>query len=513
MTSFDVKLNTPGPYFSLNKGLDIPEVSTISALETGSESSIENDVSIFAVHKCIPKMHLTRVVGTGDLTSLPGASFKEGLGTISRFIKLGNVNIEELKVVEDSIEDPEKTFAVLCGDDMEKNAIRYFSDSKKLSTSGKTLVITLEKCLDYFPELSSTSSNNDHYLSLAKALSNQAGSGSVLILNTVPGSNCHTYYSSKADDHLHIQGKSPISMVASAVSSAIIANIAHGFGNKEAIYGALEFVQNSIILAGIDNGHPNYMYAVSVPLEHMMNDECFEAHEIRSLDAPSLAKPEFNSFYEYLIQHPLVKPSWESYINHDFVRQIADGVLDIDKFRFFIEQDYSYLVDYGRVHCIAGSKAPELESMEEELVIVGRIREEMGQHEQRLKEVFGVQDDSYFKNIERGTALKNYSRYFNDIANRGSWEELVAALTPCMMGYGAAAMKFKNNVKAEKGGMYEQWIDIYSCNNYENGMKLGEKILNHIAKKSSADDLERLAKIYGEVCALETQFWDAALAR
>ena len=38
---------------------------------------------------------------------------------------------------------------------------------------------------------------------------------------------------------------------------------------------------------------------------------------------------------------------WEGYLKHPFVRGIADGSLEIQKFRFYLLQDYVYLFDYA----------------------------------------------------------------------------------------------------------------------------------------------------------------------
>ncbi|MFR4239807.1 MAG: hypothetical protein ACLT2F_04090 [Butyricicoccus sp.] len=40
---------------------------------------------------------------------------------------------------------------------------------------------------------------------------------------------------------------------------------------------------------------------------------------------------------------------WKGYLNHPFVHGIADGSLDIQKFRFYLLQDYVYLFDYAKV--------------------------------------------------------------------------------------------------------------------------------------------------------------------
>ena len=43
---------------------------------------------------------------------------------------------------------------------------------------------------------------------------------------------------------------------------------------------------------------------------------------------------------------------WKSYLEHPFVKGIADGSLDIDKFRFYMIQDYRYLLEYSKVFAL-----------------------------------------------------------------------------------------------------------------------------------------------------------------
>ena len=53
---------------------------------------------------------------------------------------------------------------------------------------------------------------------------------------------------------------------------------------------------------------------------------------------------------------------WEGYLNHPFVHGIADGSLDIQKFRFYLLQDYVYLFDYAKVFAqgVVKSRDPEI---------------------------------------------------------------------------------------------------------------------------------------------------------
>ena len=56
-------------------------------------------------------------------------------------------------------------------------------------------------------------------------------------------------------------------------------------------------------------------------------------------------------------------PVRQAILNHPFVTGIGDGTLDVDKFRFYVRQDYLYLIDYARVIALAAARSPSLETM------------------------------------------------------------------------------------------------------------------------------------------------------
>ncbi len=58
-----------------------------------------------------------------------------------------------------------------------------------------------------------------------------------------------------------------------------------------------------------------------------------------------------------------VKPIWQSYLDHPFVKGIGDGSLDQEKFKHWLKQDYIYLIDYTRLFAIGVTKASDLEMM------------------------------------------------------------------------------------------------------------------------------------------------------
>ena len=48
---------------------------------------------------------------------------------------------------------------------------------------------------------------------------------------------------------------------------------------------------------------------------------------------------------------------WEANYAHPFVQGIGDGTLPAERFRFYLAQDYVYLIDFCRFFAVAAAKA------------------------------------------------------------------------------------------------------------------------------------------------------------
>lgn len=53
---------------------------------------------------------------------------------------------------------------------------------------------------------------------------------------------------------------------------------------------------------------------------------------------------------------------WDAQHRHPFVRGLGDGTLDLERFRFWIRQDYLFLIEYARVLALAAARASDLET-------------------------------------------------------------------------------------------------------------------------------------------------------
>lgn len=282
------------------------------------------------------------------------------------------------------------------------------------------------------------------------------------------------------------------------LASAVSSNLARGLGISEAVAAGINYIGEAIRNADTSIGKGsigplNHVYHVAPPLNTEMAGEgrlFVEGH-----------------FLDYLLNHPLISPSWEKYTHHPFVKAVAEKTIPFDKFIFFIKQDYAYLINYARVHSLAASVAPDMKSIETEAGILGKIAMELERHKGILLEN-GVTN---LQEIRMGKACSEYNDYLMNVAKTGDWFDINIALAPCLYGYRAAAQWAKQFCKEGKGDIYENWIGDYLSEWYGQSCSDGRKMLENLAVGVSPAKAARLVKIFADVSELEVNFWTAAL--
>ena len=54
-----------------------------------------------------------------------------------------------------------------------------------------------------------------------------------------------------------------------------------------------------------------------------------------------------------------VEEIWKSYLCHPFVKQLGEGTLSPDIFRYYMIQDYLYLLEYSKVFALGVVKSKQ----------------------------------------------------------------------------------------------------------------------------------------------------------
>ncbi|EJS41514.1 thi21p [Saccharomyces arboricola H-6] len=548
MTCSRLNINTPPPYLTLTSNEKLPTVLSVAGTDSSGGAGAEADVKTITAHRCYAMTCITALtaqtpVKVYSINNTPKSVISQTLEANLRdmkcdVIKTGMLTTAAIEALHEKLLQ------------LEGNRPKLVVDPVLVATSGTSLagkdiaglitekiapfadILTpnIPECFKLLGEERIINKLQDVF-EIAKDLARITKCSNILVKGGhIPWSDengkyiTDVLYSGAEQKFIVFKGNfvntTHTHGTGCTLASAIASNLARGYSLPQSVYGGIEYVQNAVAI-GCDvtsetvkgNGPINHVYAVEIPLEKMLKDECFTASDIvlKKPVTSALGKIPGGSFYKYLINHPKVKPHWDSYVNHKFVEKVADGTLEPKKFQFFIEQDYLYLINYARISCIAGSKAPCLEDLEKELLVIECVRNGLTQHERRLREGFGIKDRDYLQKIQGGPALRAYCRYFSDVARRGNWQELVVALNPCLMGYVYALTKIKDKVTAAEGSLYREWCETYSSSWCNESKAEGERLMNHILETYPPEKLDTLVTIYADVCELETNFWTAAL--
>lgn len=204
--------------------------------------------------------------------------------------------------------------------------------------------------------------------------------------------------------------------------------------------------------------------------------------------------------------------NWPAYVDHAFVRGLKDGTLPREAFVHYLIQDYVFLIHFSRAWALAVTKA---ETVEEMRLCAGTvnalINEEISLHVKTCAEA-GIPEEQLFAAKERAENLA-YTRYVLDAGHSGDFLDLMAALAPCVMGYGEIGAR----LIADHAPEYAEWIGTYGSGDYQGVCtEVGALIDSAVARRlgDKPEDSPRWARLcerFDMATQLEVSFWDMGL--
>jgi len=201
-------------------------------------------------------------------------------------------------------------------------------------------------------------------------------------------------------------------------------------------------------------------------------------------------------------------PIWQADLRHPFVRGIADGTLPKEKFKYYLIQDYLFLLDYSRVFAYGVIKAHD----EATMALFSQLLNETLNTEMDLHrgycEKFGI-SPAEMESAPVAPTTHAYTRHILHVAQVGTLADVIAGVLPCQWGYAEIGTSL-----AEQGGspepLYQEWIDMYASAEF---LALGEwlrNLLNDITTECSSDEKERLQQHFLMSSRYEYLFWEMA---
>ena len=199
---------------------------------------------------------------------------------------------------------------------------------------------------------------------------------------------------------------------------------------------------------------------------------------------------------------------WEAQHAHPFIRGIGDGSLDLDRFRYWVRQDYRFLIEYARMLATASARAPNLEAMTKLAELTNEtLRVEMSMHRSYAAE-FGISEEE-LEQEEMSPTCRAYTDFLVRTAATGSFPELVGALLPCMWGFSEVGQRLAAQGRPSDP-RYAAWVDMYAAPEFSELAAWCRDLLDSIADGLPGNALARIEDAFVTSSRYEYLFWEMA---
>ena len=196
---------------------------------------------------------------------------------------------------------------------------------------------------------------------------------------------------------------------------------------------------------------------------------------------------------------------WAKIFNHPFVIQLYDGTLPISKFKYYIIQDYNYLISMMRCFSLIAAKAgPSVSAKALEIALADATTEL-----ENYKKLLGELDLSFNDVVNTEPAPTNlaYMNYLLATCALGTPLEGLVAVLPCFWSYLEIAEKLKDKLAANEVSIYREWCMTYLSSEYKNLVRDLRELVDSLWDGMNYD---RYLKLFTRSSKYEYMFWDMA---
>ena len=199
----------------------------------------------------------------------------------------------------------------------------------------------------------------------------------------------------------------------------------------------------------------------------------------------------------------------QAILEHPFITGIGDGSLPVDRFKYYVIQDYVYLIDYSRALAIASARAIDLQDMSWFAGLLDEtLNQEMALHRSYCQE-FGINLQE-LESVEPASTTKSYTNFLLKTAYQGSFGELVASLLPCQWGYWEIVDHLLKRGLPTSAPLYAQWIKMYTSEEFTELAHQIREMADRIGGGAGLAEQAAMRQAYTDSVRLEHRFWDMA---
>jgi thiaminase/transcriptional activator TenA len=204
--------------------------------------------------------------------------------------------------------------------------------------------------------------------------------------------------------------------------------------------------------------------------------------------------------------------NWRAYVGHEFVLQLAAGVLPEPCFRRYLIQDYLFLIHFARAWGLAIYKSDTLSEMRRaQRLVAATLDVEIGLHIDYCRG-WGLSEGEMAAAPEAPETIA-YTRFVLDRGVAGDRLDLETALAPCIVGYGVIALeRMADPATRLDQNRYREWLQMYAGAEYQTLAREAEAALDdQFIRRGGDGRFASLAANFSLAARLEAGFWQMGL--
>lgn len=194
--------------------------------------------------------------------------------------------------------------------------------------------------------------------------------------------------------------------------------------------------------------------------------------------------------------------TYNKIIQHPFNQELMHGILNRDKFLYYIEQDMIYLGEYSKSLALIATKLSDHELIR---TFIEFARGAIIAEQEDVHQFFG---GNSAKEINGAISLAclGYTSYLLSVSALDSIEVAIAAVVPCFWIYNEVGLYIKQN--SSLNNPYQKWIDTYAGEDFSKGVHAILEIVNVYYENANSITKEKMLKAFQNSIIWEYRFWD-----
>lgn len=217
-------------------------------------------------------------------------------------------------------------------------------------------------------------------------------------------------------------------------------------------------------------------------------------------------KPPMTGITAWLFER--AKPLWDEIASHPFVLSLYRGDLPLERFRYYVLQDYNYLLGMMRTFSLIASKSPPWLASTALEIAYSDATVEMANYRRLLPRV-GLT----FEEVLRSEPAPTNTAYMNFLVSTAALQPPLISLTavlPCFWSYQYIAEKNAGLLESNPNPLYKEWASVYLSSEYASLVKKLRDAVDRLYEESCTGR-EELWRVFLTGTRYEKMFWDMAL--